>query len=120
VLGLHALCCGAPVAAAFVASGAVGLTGFALVETATHDLHEVLHHHELWLLAISAVLVGVGGLAEWAARRRGQGRGFPAFFAVSVACFALNAALIVNHRLPEAHAAHAEPVVSAAMHHDHP
>jgi hypothetical protein len=100
VLGLHTVCCGAPVLATLLASGAVGLAGFALIETRVHALHDLLHHYEVWILAVSAALVVVGGVAEWSVRRRGAAKGFPIFFAVSAACFALNAGLTASHRLP--------------------
>ena len=98
VLGLHTVCCGLPVAATLLASGAVGLVGFAALETFALDLHERLHAYEGWILVVSAALVAIGGLAELAARRRGLRR-FPAFFAVSVACLVVNAGLVVSHRL---------------------
>ncbi len=113
VLGFHTLCCGLPLLAALLASGALGLASIALIAGAVDAVHAVLHRHEIWILAVSAGLVAVGGLAEWAARRRGLARGFPAFFVISVVCLALNAGIVASHRLPLAQAtsvsAHAEP-----------
>lgn len=99
VLGLHVACCGLPVAAALFASGALGFVGASAFEALARDLHHQLHHYELWILGVSVALVAVGGLAELAARRQGLRR-FPAFFVVSLACLAINAALVVSHRLP--------------------
>ena len=116
VLGLHSICCGLPVAATLLASGAVGLVGVAALQAMAHDLHEQLHHYEGWILGVSALLVGVGGLAELTARRRGLRR-FPAFFAVSVACLALNAGLVLSHRMnqPLVEVALATPAAAAPL-----
>ena len=94
VVGLHSICCGAPIAILlFSASAAAGtLGGFV-----THA-HAFLHGHEFWLLAVSASLIVLGGVAEWRARRAGA-RHFPVMFAVSVACLFLNVAIIAAHRL---------------------
>ena len=98
VVGLHTLCCGAPALAMLAAafSGAASATSF--LTHSVGPVHAFLHRHEVWILAVSALLVVVGGALEaWARRGRHQ-HGFPWMFAFSVACFLANAAIIVAHR----------------------
>lgn len=92
MIALHGLCCGAPLALVVMGAGA----NASLVGAQVTIAHDVLHHYELWLLAISVALVVLGGALEW--RRRNQ-RVFPALFALSVACLALNAGIVVNHSI---------------------
>lgn len=99
VLGFHSLCCGLPIVATLLASGAVGLVGLTGLQTASQALHVRLHSYEGWVLAASALLVVLGGAAEWSARRGKARQGFPAFFAVSVLCLVANTALVVSHRV---------------------
>jgi hypothetical protein len=99
VLGFHSLCCGLPIVATLLASGAVGLVGLTSLQTASQALHARLHSYEGWVLAASALLVVLGGAAEWSARRGKARLGFPAFFAVSVLCLVANTALVVSHRV---------------------
>lgn len=92
VVAMHVLCCGLPLA--------VSAAGLAATATAgVFRLHAVLHDHELWLLAMSAALVAIGAGAEWRALRAGRQRRASLLFAASLACFALNATLILGHRL---------------------
>lgn len=98
MLGLHTLCCGLP-ALALAATALSGATsGVALFATTADGFHALLHAHEIWILGVSAALVIAGGLFEVGARRMGGGRGFPWMFALSVACFFFNVAIIVAHR----------------------
>lgn len=74
-------------------------SGAALLPSSFSALHALLHTHEIWILVVSAALVTGGGLMEVTARRGpGAAKGFPVMFAVSVACFALNVAIIAAHR----------------------
>lgn len=93
MVSLHALCCGAPVALSLLSIGAATAAGGFVFE-----LHHLLHAHELWLLALSALLVSIGGYAEWRAFRAGQRR-VPLLYVVSIACFVANAAIIAGHRI---------------------
>ncbi len=93
VVAMHLMCCGAPVLA--VAGAALGLVALG---GAMGWLHALVHGHELVLLALSGCLVAAGGFGEWAVR--GSRRGVPVLFAVSVACLALNVAIVASHRLP--------------------
>jgi hypothetical protein len=95
VVGSHVLCCGAPIALALAAAGAgasIGLTGVVQWFSA---IHAFVHAHELWVLALSAGFVVVGGVLE--VRAHG-GRRISALFALSLLCFTLNAGLIAVHR----------------------
>jgi hypothetical protein len=98
VLSLHMFCCGIPTLA--VTLGA--LTGFAASGTLAASglfgaVHRAIHGHELWILAVSAALVSVGGLMEMFARRRRR-LPFPWLFTMSLCCFCANLAIIVVHR----------------------
>jgi hypothetical protein len=108
VVSMHALCCGLPAAfALYSAIAGIGLSaGMIAVGGMIGRVHAFLHGYELWVLALSAVLVGIGGWAEW--RRRHHRKGMPVLFLISVACLFLNAAIIAGHRL----------VPSTAMHHE--
>lgn len=96
MVGLHAVCCGAPALAmlAAAASGAASV-GYAFVYI--NEIHGFLHTHEIWVLAVSAALVLVGGALEASARRR-RALGFPWMFAFSVFCFAANLTVMLAHR----------------------
>lgn len=101
VLSLHSVCCGLPALAVTLA--ALGVSGLNLGGTLT-GLHALIHGHELWILALSATLVVVGGVMELALRRRqhsqhGQHRGVPWLFVMSACCLAANIAIIAVHRL---------------------
>ena len=93
VVALHAVCCGLPLAASLM-----GLAASAALMGGVLRFHTFLHGRELWLLGASATLVALGGLAEWRFMRDGQKR-ISTMFAVSLACFAFNAAIIAGHRL---------------------
>jgi hypothetical protein len=54
--------------------------------------------HEFWILALSAVLVTVGGAMEWNARRSCGAKGVPWLFVMSACCFVANVAIIAVHR----------------------
>jgi len=97
VMGLHALCCGMPalMLAAAAVSGAA--SGVVLFSDFIGKWHDFLHHHEMWILAVSAALVVLGGWLEAAARRQSR-HGFPWLFAFSVFCFAANVTIILVHR----------------------
>ena len=99
MISLHALCCGLPVVALALAAASGAATGVSLFLAASQNLHAVLHQHEIWILALSATLVSLGGWFEWRAWRSGARRGISPLFAVSLGCFALNIAIIAVHRL---------------------
>jgi hypothetical protein len=91
VVALHILCCGLPVLAAFAGVG----IGASVIGAQVTSLHGFVHLHEVKILALSAALVLVGGVLE--ARNRNRTR-FPVLFAISAACFLVNAALITAHQ----------------------
>lgn len=95
VVTLHMFCCGLP--ALFALLGAATLST-AVAGGMLGEIHHFLHGYELAVLGLSALLVAVGGWMEW--RHRKQHTGWPVLFTVSVACLAINAVLIVSHRLP--------------------
>ncbi len=98
LISLHALCCGLP-ALAMMAAAVSGLTsGAALMSGIFEPLHELLHTHEVWILAASAALVAAGGVLEVQARRGAHSHGFPWLFAFSVGCFLANVVIILAHR----------------------
>jgi hypothetical protein len=95
VLSLHTLCCGLPALAVTLA--AIGVSGLNLGGSLT-GLHTLIHGHEIWILALSATLVAVGGLMELNIRRDAR-RGVPWLFVMSAACLVANTAIIAAHRL---------------------
>jgi len=95
---LHAICCGLPILALMATAASGATSGVLAFSTATNTVHSYLHGHEIWILGASVALVGIGGALELAARGQGP-RNFPWLFALSVACFAFNLALITVHRL---------------------
>jgi hypothetical protein len=97
VVGLHALCCGLP-ALAMLSAAAGAAASAALIADFIGPFHAFLHQHELWVLAVSGLLVTVGAALEAWARRRPDGHGFPWLFAFSVFCFLANAAIVAAHR----------------------
>jgi hypothetical protein len=97
VLALHTLCCGLPAAAMLLA--ALAGTSLTLLPGFMGEFHAFLHGHEIWILALSAALVGVGGWFEFQARRTGHNHGFPWMFAFSAACFVANVLIIATHRV---------------------
>lgn len=98
VLGLHVLCCGAPLAA-MAAASVSGIGAAAFLPSSFVALHDFLHGHELWVLALSAALLAVGAGLELRARWRRRALGFPVLLGVSALCFVANLALIAAHRL---------------------
>jgi hypothetical protein len=91
VVGLHTVCCGAPIVAAIFASGAgLGLLGGLTLA------HDVIHEHEVWFVALSATLVLAGGVFEWRVRRTGVRR-TPWLFLLSAAAFLVNASVVAMH-----------------------
>jgi hypothetical protein len=97
MMGLHALCCGLPALALMAAAVSGATSGVALFAETTAKLHDFLHQHEIWILVLSAGLVGVGGWLEFVSRRHHR-HGFPWLFAFSVVCFVANVAIILVHR----------------------
>ena len=89
VVAVHALCCGLPALAmtAAVLSGAA--SGAAVLPENVNIFHNLLHEHELWIIAVSAVLVVAGGVG---------GSGFPWLFAFSAVCFFVNVGIIAFHQ----------------------
>jgi len=99
VLSLHMFCCGIPALAVTitaltgaVASSAASLSGV------FGAFHSAIHGNELWILALSAVLVTVGGVMEVLARHGGAPQPFPWLYAMSLCCFVANAGIIAVHR----------------------
>ena len=99
VLSLHTLCCGLPaLAVTLTALSGAAASGTIAFSSFFGDLHALIHGNELWILALSAFLVSLGGAMEFAARR---GRGdlpFPWLYAMSLCCFLANLAIIAVHR----------------------
>lgn len=82
-----------------MATALAGATsGLALFSELFGYFHHILHAHEGWILLLSATLVVVGGVMETSARRGGRRIGFPKLYAVSVACFLANVAILALHR----------------------
>jgi hypothetical protein len=99
VVALHALCCGLPALAMLAAALSGATSGIALMSDFFEPFHELLHQHELWIMAVSAGLVVIGAALEvWARRRGAHNYGFPWLFSLSVFCFLANVAIIVAHR----------------------
>lgn len=98
VMGVHALCCGMPGLAMLAAAVSGTASGAALASESFAEFHAILHHHEGWILAISAALVVSGAILEMFARRGPHRHGFPWLFAFSTACFGANVAIILGHR----------------------
>ena len=96
VLSLHSVCCGLPALAVTLA--ALGVSGLNLGGTLS-GLHALIHGHELWILALSATLVVIGGLMELGLRRSHQHKGIPWLFVMSACCLIANIAIIAVHRL---------------------
>ena len=96
VLSLHSICCGLPALAVTLA--ALGLSGIHLGGTLT-GLHTLIHGHELWIIALSAALVVIGGLMELSLRRSRAHKGVPWLFVMSACCLVANIAIIAVHRL---------------------
>jgi hypothetical protein len=99
VVSLHALCCGLPALALMLTAASGATTGVTLFAEYAGEAHAVLHAHELWILALSALLVTVGGVLELATRREHKHRRLPWLYFLSVGCFALNLAIILVHRI---------------------
>jgi hypothetical protein len=95
VLSLHSLCCGLPALAVTLA--ALGVSGVSF-GGALAGFHALIHGNELWILALSAALVTVGGLMELNARRSHPTKGVPWLFVMSACCFLANVAIIALHR----------------------
>ena len=105
VVSLHVLCCGLP--AAFALTGAIVGVGMSvgMVELGgtINAVHAFLHGYELWVLALSALLVTIGA---WAELRRPHRTKLPVLFIISVCCLFVNAAIIAGHRLAPSTASH--------------
>lgn len=98
MISLHALCCGLPILALMLTALSGAAAGTTLLLTTSREVHAALHTHELWILAVSVVLVTVGGLFEVAAIRAGLRRWISPLFLLSLACFAFNVAILAVHR----------------------
>jgi hypothetical protein len=97
MMGLHALCCGLPALALAAAAVSGATSGVVLLSDSVGQLHDFLHRHEMWVLAISAALVVLGGWLEVHSRRQHR-HGPPWLFSFSVLCFLANLAIILLHR----------------------
>ncbi len=98
MVGLHTLCCGLPALGLIAVALSGAASGVTLFANSMESLHFVLHTYEGWILGASAVLVLGGGVLEALARRGAHAHGFPWLFALSVACFLVNVAVIFAHR----------------------
>jgi hypothetical protein len=109
VVAAHTLCCGAPVLMA-LAGAAAGMAGIAALAS---TVHTAIHDFEWQLVALSAVLVGVGGLLEWRRihnRRPGSPARVSWLFAASCLAFVANTVIVVSH----AGSSHAATVLTVA------
>ncbi|MBI1186082.1 MAG: hypothetical protein GC206_01850 [Alphaproteobacteria bacterium] len=95
VVGAHVLCCGVPAALMLMAAGSGAAIGVSAVARYFGGAHELIHGYELWILALSAGLVMLGGLLEWRAHR---GRKVSFLFGLSALCFAANLAVVMLHQ----------------------
>lgn len=98
VVGLHALCCGLPALALLAAAASSATSGVAVAAEFLETFHDLLHAHEVWILAVSAALVVIGGALEVIARRNVRAQAFPWLFLISVACFLVNVLIVLAHR----------------------
>jgi hypothetical protein len=98
VLSLHSLCCGLPALAVTLAALGVSAGGLTTLGGAFVQFHAFMHGNELWILALSAALVTIGGVMEVNARRSHDHKGVPWLFVMSVCCFVANVAIIAVHR----------------------
>jgi hypothetical protein len=98
VVGMHVFCCGLPAAAMLAAGLSGAASAGALLPESFRIFHHFLHNYELWIVAVSAGLVALGGWLELRAHRRGHGHGVPWLFAFSVLCFFVNVGVILAHR----------------------
>lgn len=96
VLGLHAICCGLPALAMLAAASGL-ISGVTLLSGFVGEIHSLVHRQEVWILAVSAALVVLGGWLELSASRSRR-HGFPWLFAFSALCLVANAAIILAHR----------------------
>jgi cytochrome bd-type quinol oxidase subunit 2 len=97
VMGVHAICCGLPALAMAAAALSGAASAATLLPESIEQFHRLLHGREIWILGVSAILVALGAALEVNARRS-HAHGFPWLFAFSVACFLINAAVILAHR----------------------
>lgn len=98
LIGLHAICCGLPALAMLAAAASGAASSLALLSGSVGIFHDFLHAHEVWIVALSAALVAIGGALELNARRGANRHGFPWLFAFSAFCFALNLGIVLIHR----------------------
>ena len=99
VVGVHAVCCGLPALAMLAAALSGAASGLALFSDSLQVFHRFLHGYELWILTLSTALVTAGGALELSARWGRRRHGFPWLFAFSLACFVINIAVVLSHRL---------------------
>ncbi|MEZ5995156.1 MAG: hypothetical protein R3C25_05330 [Hyphomonadaceae bacterium] len=97
VMGMHAFCCGMPALAMLAVAISGAASGAVLLSETFAKLHSFLHGNEIWILAISALLVASGGWLEFRARRQ-HTHGFPWLFSLSVFCFLANVTILALHR----------------------
>lgn len=98
LMGLHTICCGAPLLA-LAAASLSGAAASVFLPASFVALHDFIHVHEIWVLILSACLLAVGSGLELRARLGGGARGFPLLLVMSALCFLANAAFILGHRL---------------------
>ena len=98
MISMHALCCGLPIVAVTLAALSGAAAGTSLFVVTSRQVHAALHAHEIWILLASAILVSVGALFERAAIKSGHRRRISPLFALSLACFVFNVAIIAVHR----------------------
>src|SRR5262249_36817161 len=71
VIAMHTLCCGLPILALTLAGLSGVSAGASLFVVSTTRVHNLLHAHEIWILALSGTLVTGGAILEWLAMRSG-------------------------------------------------
>lgn len=98
LMGLHALCCGAPLLA-LAAASLSGTAASVFLPASFVAFHDLIHAHEIWVLVLSAALLAAGAGLELRARLRRRTKGFPLLLLLSALCFFANVALIFSHRL---------------------
>lgn len=98
VVSLHAFCCGLPALALLAAALSGAATSVVFLSDFITPFHAFLHQYEIWVLALSVLLVVLGGALEIRGRVRPHQLGFPWLFVLSAGCFVLNFVIVVGHR----------------------
>ncbi len=97
VVALHAVCCGLPLAAMLLVGMSGALSAGVLLPDSFGIFHQWLHGYEIWVVALSVVLVAFGAWLEVDARRGGHVQGFPWLFTFSTLCLVMNLGVVLAH-----------------------